>query len=47
MQKAYSAVDEQDTMTTIDVENTENQPEEEPMPEIDPETGEVLPANLK
>lgn len=33
--------------TTIDVENTENQPEEEPMPEIDPETGEVLPADLK
>lgn len=28
VQKAYSAVDEQDTMTTIDVENTENQDEE-------------------
>ena len=32
----------------IEVEKVEeNQPEEEPMPEIDPETGEVLPANLK
>ena len=34
--------------TTIDVENSENQSEEESIPvEIDPETGEVLPANLK
>ena len=34
--------------TTIDVENSENQSEEESIPvEIDPETGEVLPENLK